>query len=203
MDLITINTECHDYWVQNETWLIHFDLPDHLKIEPEGSEEFSNLWNRHPAEQATFNLFGPKKFPRYQQTYGADYHFSGVTFKGEPVYPHVQNLFDYFTELFKNKYKFNGALFNWYDGGSHYIGPHQDDEKDLVPESPVITITFGTTRIFRIKNLESGETISYTPEHNSVLIMGGNFQKTHKHSVPKQLKIKGKRVSVTLRAFKK
>jgi hypothetical protein len=42
----------------------------------------------------------------------------------------------------------NGLLLNWYDGPGHYIGPHNDKTGDLIPDAPIVTISFGETRKF-------------------------------------------------------
>lgn len=38
-------------------------------------------------------------------------------------------------------------------------------------------------------------------ENNSVLVMGGTCQKTHKHGITKNPKIKNYRISLTFRVF--
>ncbi len=40
--------------------------------------------------------------------------------------------------------KFNFVLVNRYENGNNTIGPHRDDEKDLLPYSSIAMITFGS-----------------------------------------------------------
>jgi 2-oxoglutarate-Fe(II)-dependent oxygenase superfamily protein len=46
----------------------------------------------------------------------------------------------------------NGLLLNWYDGAlGHRIGAHGDDENELVVGAPIVTISYGESRIFRLR----------------------------------------------------
>ena len=52
-----------------------------------------------------------------------------------------------------------------------------------------------------VKNKETKEKIIYELESNSVLVMLGTCQKTHNHSLPKRIRVKDYRISITLRQF--
>ena len=43
-------------------------------------------------------------------------------------------------------------LCNWYENGNHYIGPHSDDETQLVKNSAIYSFSFGQERDFVIKS---------------------------------------------------
>ena len=45
---------------------------------------------------------------------------------------------------------FNGVLVNWYENGLHYIGPHSDDERQLAPGAPILSLSLGATRTLRV-----------------------------------------------------
>lgn len=95
---------------------------------------------------------------------------------------------------------FNGVLVNKYNNGSDYIGAHSDNEKELdKTNSSVISIGYGTTRKFRIKNKLKQTVLDYDHKPGTLLVMDGEFQKEFTHEIPKQLKIKDCRISLTFR----
>ena len=99
--------------------------------------------------------------------------------------------------------RFNGLLLNWYDGMlGHRIGPHRDDEKELVKGAPIVTISFGETRTFRLRRWkgEDGSDIEVTD--GSVLVIPYDTNKAYTHEVTAPKEAKGRRISVTIRAFR-
>ena len=48
-------------------------------------------------------------------------------------------------------------LINWYMNGDDYISMHSDDEKQLVNNSPIVSISLGDTRTFILQNNETRE----------------------------------------------
>jgi alkylated DNA repair dioxygenase AlkB len=137
--------------------------------------------------------------PRLQQAYGKDYAFSGTISKALPIPEIFVGLIEYMNMRYSRN--FNMLLINWYLTGENYIGMHSDDESKMTPDSPVITISFGSTRDFVLKNKTTNEKIMIPMTNNDVLVMGGKCQKTHRHGVPKRLRVKSPRISVTLREF--
>ena len=84
--------------------------------------------------------------------------------------------------------EFNGILVNKYMDGNDYISAHSDDETglDLVG---VVSISYGSERIFRIRNKATKEIIcDELTTHCSILHMVGNFQKLYTHEIPIQKK---------------
>ena len=70
--------------------------------------------------------------PRWQQAYGADYHFSGQTNKAMPVPPILAPLQAWAQDAIDPR--INGLLVNWYDADlKHYIGAHERQHEDDVP----------------------------------------------------------------------
>jgi hypothetical protein len=69
----------------------------------------------------------------------------------EPICTWIQNNIDD---------RLNGILLNWYDGNlKHYIGKHRDSIKNMVAGAPIITISFGEKKIFRLREWKNKETI--------------------------------------------
>jgi alkylated DNA repair dioxygenase AlkB len=98
---------------------------------------------------------------------------------------------------------FNGILVNQYIDGSKYIGAHSDDKRGL-SNGCVASLSVGATRLFRVRN-KITKAIVYEVEHESgdLLVMSGNFQDEFTHEIPKQLRIKKERISLTFRQHSK
>jgi alkylated DNA repair dioxygenase AlkB len=96
--------------------------------------------------------------------------------------------------------EFSQLLVNWYKDGSHCIGTHADSEADLKPGSPILTISLGATRTFRLRR--DGKILMDIPVSDGhVLVMCGEFQRELKHEIPRALRVKQPRISITLRQF--
>jgi alkylated DNA repair dioxygenase AlkB len=95
----------------------------------------------------------------------------------------------------------NAVLGNKYEDGTRYISEHSDDEKDLVKNAYIISVSLGAKRDFIFKNKHTGEKITIQLEPGSVLLMGGECQKNWKHSLPKRLKVKDARINLTFRSI--
>ena len=47
--------------------------------------------------------------------------------------------------------RLNGLLLNWYDGRlGHYIGKHRDSRVNMIHGAPIVTISLGEERSFRL-----------------------------------------------------
>jgi len=127
----------------------------------------------------------------------------------------LQLYLDWFSEYHGNGNKFNQIVINWYeDSENHYIGWHSDNVKQLIDNSPIVSITLGTKRPFSIKNILTNEIDIFNPDHNEYIIMEGNFQNEFKHAVLKKTSKKltpitfsnnvppYSRISITLRQVK-
>ncbi len=98
---------------------------------------------------------------------------------------------------------YTSVLGNYYRTGVDNIGKHSDDEKDLIPDSFISSLSLGTERFFDIYDKENDKKVlRLTLENGSLLLMGKNIQKLYKHAVPKQLKIKEGRINLTWRVVK-
>ena len=108
----------------------------------------------------------------------------------------------------------NQSLVNWYEmDGS--IGKHSDDTRQLKTNSEIFSFSFGPAkRTFTLepkqnKQKSKKEETKYNKqlEHNTLVIMGGECQTTHCHSVPKKNgninnAVNERRLNVTFRCFK-
>ena len=174
-------------------------LPNNLKLSKTHYEE---LWDMHPKNFGQIKIFNKLiNTPRWFQNYGHNYNFSNMNHSSLDI-PSILQPFINFVNKSEPTINYNGILVNWYENGSHYIGKHSDDEKDLIPNSPIYCFSFGSERNFILESKSNKDTkYKYTLLNNSLIVMGGECQKYYKHSIPKS-KTNNSRISITIRAFK-
>lgn len=198
------------------SWIAYGPLPTEMML---NQLQYAALWEMRPKTRHTIKLFGKEcTIPREQSVFGVDnYAYSGKSFPSQPIPPMLQTFLDWandFESGLSNKdgtdyIPYNMVLVNWYNDGTDHIGAHRDDEKQIIPHTNVMTISFGAQRIFRIRHApKTGEVkdglkkIDYKVTDNSFLIMGAHFQDEFKHEIPKTKKVLSSRISITLRKFK-
>jgi alkylated DNA repair dioxygenase AlkB len=125
------------------------------------------------------------------------YYYSKQLAKSKPLTPHLNTLMNIVNSEFYTEY--NGILVNRYEGGNNYICDHSDDEKNL-DKGGVIAISYGEVRKFRIRDKNTKKIVMDIPTtSNSIIHMGGDFQKEFTHGIPIEKKIQGIRYSFTFR----
>lgn len=98
---------------------------------------------------------------------------------------------------------YNSCLLNLYHDGNEGMGWHSDDEKTIVKNSAIASMSFGAERKFSFKHKVSKETISIMLENGSLLVMKNETQTHWLHAIPKSTKIKSPRINLTFRKFQK
>ena len=116
-----------------------------------------------------------------------------------PQNSYVLTIIDQVKLMFPH-YSFNSVLINQYDNGSNHIPMHADDETQIKPDSDILTISFGESRIIRFcpKNNVLGSEASINLQHGDVFIMSAVSQKLFKHGISREFG-KGMRISLTFR----
>lgn len=94
---------------------------------------------------------------------------------------------------------YNSCLLNLYHGGEEGMGWHSDDEKEIVPESSIASLSFGAERKFSFKHRERKEGVSVMLEDGSLLEMRGRTQRCWVHQLPKTRRVSAPRVNLTFR----
>ena len=139
------------------------------------------------------------KLYRQSAWYGtANYRYSGQIKTAQPMLPVLLEIQTLLEELTQDTYQ--GVLLNYYPDGLTGMGWHADDERDLVPNAAIASVSFGATRRFNLRHLD-GEKLSINLEDGSVLIMAVELQQYWKHQVPVQRQIKQPRINLTFRAM--
>jgi alkylated DNA repair dioxygenase AlkB len=173
-------------------------LPAGLRLDATG---FAALWEMHPGGFHQVKMFGKSMtVPRWSETYGRDYPFSGTVQRAKPVPALLAPLLAWSTATVEARA--NGLLVNWYDGAlGHKIGAHRDDEKELIAGAPIITISFGESRTFRLRRWKGKDRYDIVVRDGSVLVLPYATNMVFTHEVPASKQHVGRRISVTIRAF--
>ncbi len=177
-----------------------------------GSEEatvlFEALRTETPWRQEHM-MFGKDKdhkvpLPRLVAWYGdpgARYYYSGIHNEPTPWTPRLLAMKQKCDLLFGDSH-FNSVLINYYRDGKDSISYHSDNERDLVDNSVIATVSLGSPRMFQLKSKSgTGEVHEVKVEHGSLLLMYGLCQKTWLHGIPKE-KETGPRISLTYRTVR-
>ena len=152
------------------------------------------------------------KIPRKQEAFGDEglsYNFSGVSVAAKPWIPVLKKFRDILVESLA--LDFNFVLVNHYKDGHDHIGEHRDDERDLVPGSPIACLSFGQERDFVLKHKDSRgkdakrkdmKPIQLPLQHGSLLVMCHPTNTDWYHSLPVRKKALHPRISLTFRKLK-
>lgn len=173
-------------------------LPERLIVD---ADRFEELWAMHPDDFHVIQMHGrPVKTPRWQQAFGRDYRYTGRVNSALPIPPLLEPFLAWGREAIHPG--LNALLLNWYEGElGHYIGPHHDSTKDMVEGAPIVTISLGEGRVFRLTQPKTKERRDFPAFDGTVFVMPHDTNLVWKHSVPKSAKRRGLRISITLRAF--
>ena len=94
---------------------------------------------------------------------------------------------------------YNACLLNLYHDGTEGMGWHSDDEKEIIPNSSIASLSLGAERKFSFKHKISKESVSIILENGSLLEMRGTIQKNWWHAMPKSSKVNSPRINLTFR----
>ena len=190
--------------------------------------DFEQTWATHPPHKPTGKMYGKAvTFHRYQQQYGYDYKFTGQVAAALPLTAApmpAAAVLNALRSVEAAAEPQNSALFNFYDGGSDYMGAHSDKEGQLHRGAPILSLSWCNPRThqrrfrllpkkevhdacvpsaWRASGLK-GATVQLGD--GDLIVMGGACQTTHTHEVmqarSKELSEQhGRRINITVRSF--
>ena len=162
-------------------------------------EEFDEIWGLHPDAFVEILIHGRwVNTPRWQKAYEKDYYYSRQINLASPAPPVLRRYLDWGRGAIDPR--LNGLLLNWYEGKlGHYIGPHRDDTANMVPGTPIVTISLGAERPFRVHHPDLAKPLVLPATNGRVFIMPFSVNQAAKHEVSRRAN--GRRISLTLRAL--
>ena len=166
---------------------------------------FDDLFNNIEWRNEEIVMFGKEIISKRKVAFyaddGVDYTYSNKTKKGlswtSPLLK-IKSMVENYTHV-----NYNGCLLNLYHDGNEAMGWHSDNEKEIIPNSSIASVSIGIERKFSFKNKLSKETVAVQLENGSLLEMKGAIQKHWLHALPKSKKITKPRINLTFRQFLK
>lgn len=95
---------------------------------------------------------------------------------------------------------YDGVWLNQYRDERDSTGWHGDWSTCKRTECVVPVLTLGATRRFLLKPRTGGRSTVFTPTDGDLIVMGGRCQRDWRHSVPKQTRPSGVRISVNFQS---
>ena len=169
--------------------------------EQEANEICKDLLDTIPWKQDEVVMFGKKVITKRKVAWYAD---AGITY----TYAGVKKLGLEWTEPLlgvKQKVeaitgaKYNACLLNLYHEGEQGMGWHRDNEKEIVTESSIASVSLGAVRKFAFKHATTNERLDIELANGSLLDMKGAIQQYWYHALPKTMRIKQLRINLTFR----
>jgi len=169
--------------------------------EKEANQMCKELLDTIPWKQDEVVMFGKKIMTKRKVAWYAD---AGITY----TYAGVKKLGLQWTDtLLEIKQKveaitgatYNACLLNLYHEGEEGMGWHRDNEKEIIPESSIASLSFGAVRKFAFKHVITNERLDIELENGSLLDMKGAIQGNWYHALPKTTRIKQLRINLTFR----
>jgi alkylated DNA repair dioxygenase AlkB len=165
---------------------------------------FKELSNKISWENETVVMFGKeittKRKVAFYANDGLSYTYSQKTKKALPWLASLAQV-KLTVEQYTNQ-KYNACLLNYYHNGNEGMGWHADDEKEIIPNSSIASVSLGANRKFSFKHRISKEVISIILENGSLIEMKGALQQHWVHSLPKSMKVTAPRINLTFRQMR-
>ncbi len=168
-------------------------------------EQNSYYWEEllHKIEWANEKvvMFGKEITTKRKVAFYADesieYTYSNKTKKGLAWTPSLLSIRELVSKHTHQSY--NACLLNLYHDGEEGMGWHSDDEREIVPNSSIASLSIGAERKFSFKHKATKETQSLLLQNGSLLEMAGSLQQNWWHALPKSKKVNGPRINLTFR----
>jgi alkylated DNA repair dioxygenase AlkB len=94
----------------------------------------------------------------------------------------------------------DSCLVNLYRDGNDAVAWHGDTVRKLLPTPLVFTVSLGARRRFQLRRASGGPVVrTYLPGEGDLIVMGGRTQHEWLHTVPRDRRVSGARMSVTFR----
>ena len=158
---------------------------------------------------AQVKIFGKShQIPRQQSAYGdpgLTYRYSGTTVPAMQWTTTLARLRDLVEE--KTGVRYNFVLVNRYKDGEDKMGDHKDDEKELVKDAAIASLTLGAERDFVFKHQDrknnKKENVKLVLKDGMLLLMNPPTNTFWYHGLPPRKSCHQPRINLTFRLIKK
>ncbi len=169
---------------------------------PDAQTWFEHLMKTVAWEEKVIAMYGRDvKVPRLSAWYAdtqKNYTYSGNMHTPIPWLPELFTL----KQEVENRTgeKFNSVLCNLYRNGQDSVAWHSDDEAELGKEPAIASLSFGETRIFKLRRADD-HTQKFDIElpSGSCVLMRGKTQQAWQHQIAKSTKPLQARINLTFR----
>jgi len=171
-------------------------------VKDEQLEQFYEaLLNNIQWENERVIMFGKEIITKRKVAFFSDpsisYRYASKTKIGMPWTSTLITIKNIVESITKESY--NACLLNLYHNGEESMGWHSDNEKEIIVNSSIASLSLGAKRKFSFKHKVSKETISIELENGSLLEMKGTIQSRWWHALPKSKKVTAARINLTFR----
>jgi alkylated DNA repair dioxygenase AlkB len=186
-----------------------FDLPDtELMLydnffSKESSDQYYKIlheqtpWQEYQMEIYEKTVTAPRMISWYEDKTnpGADQNRQNWT----PELSAIRKRVEEETEI-----SFNSVLLNLYRDGNDGVAWHSDREGNLGKNPSIASVTFGETRMFRLRHkFKKDLQVEIPLHHGSLLLMAGTTNTFWQHQVPKTARKVLPRINLTFRQVKR
>jgi len=169
--------------------------------QPEADFYFQSLLQDIPWQNDEIKIFGKQIITKRKVAWYADggvsYTYSNATKAGLVWTGDLLKLKALVEDITKESY--NSCLLNLYHDGEEGMGWHSDNEKSIVKNSAIASLSFGAERKFVLKHKETAESVSQVLPFGSLLLMKGETQTYWLHALTKTKTVKSARINLTFR----
>lgn len=174
-------------------------------IDPlEAALHCQNLSREIPWEQEIVLMFGKELRPKRQVCWMADeglnYTYAGREKRAQAWHPLVEEL-KLSIEAHSGS-RYNSCLLNFYPSGEGSMGWHRDNERELVPQGSIASLSLGAHRKFSFKHKDTREKVDLFLASGDLLLMEGECQDYWYHALPKSKRVSEGRINLTFRQFR-
>ena len=162
---------------------------------------FDALLNNIHWENERVIMFGKEIVTKRKVAFFSDpsisYRYASKTKIGLPWTSSLLTIKNIVESITKESY--NACLLNLYHNGEESMGWHSDNEKEIIANSSIASLSLGANRKFSFKHKASKETVSIELEDGSLLEMKGSIQAHWWHALLKSNNVTAEIINLTFR----
>ncbi len=176
---------------------------DNVISRRESERFFENLMEEVSWKNDEVIMFGKRIITSRKTAWYGDhpfsYTYSKVPREALPWTPHLFELKQIVEQVSAETY--NSCLLNLYHSGEEGMGWHSDDEKELLKNGAIASVSLGADRKFVFKHRQNAQKVEVSLQNGSLLLMKGETQTHWVHRLPPSKKVAKPRINLTFRTI--